>query len=102
MDGKFDDVQKLEAGGTVVKVGGPLRNAVGLTVEVHVIVMQDGVVADGKGKNEPGGTAWSGQVDVLSGNPFEERNATAYAVAVGTGDGGMSTYHWFATVRLEQ
>ena len=102
MDGKFDDVQKLEAGGTVVKVGGPLRNAAGLAVEVHAIVMQDGVVAEGKGKNEAGGTTWSGEASVLSGNPLEERNAIAYAVAVGTGDGGMSTYHWHATVRLEQ
>ena len=101
MDGKFDDQGALQADGTVVKVGGPLNNADGLSVDLQVIVVQNDAVAEGTGRNQPGSARWSGEASVLDGPALARGVAIAYAAAVGTGDGGISTYQWHRVVNLK-
>ena len=102
MDGQFDTNPVLQASGTALTVGGPLRNAQGLAVKVDVVVAQDGVQAQGTGDNVPTGDAWSGNIAVLNGAALKAGPAIAYATAVAMENGGISTYQWHGFLDLKE
>lgn len=109
--GNFDETQKLiESEGKFarVEVKGPLDGAGTLDVTLHVVVVDgNGVVAEGTARrvvDENGHKLdrWTGEASVRDPNPgLTMGHALGYAVAVGTGDGGITTYQWHHVVTLD-
>jgi hypothetical protein len=104
VNGKFHDQQRaVNVGGalTKVEVGGPLGDAGDLAIELKVIVVdQLGVTAEGTA-SRVGQDEWAGYVSVRDAKDgLTLGPAIGYALAIGTGDGGITTYQWHHRVEL--